>query len=93
MAHQVRKEVYRCLDFFSLQFTAVDNPGLNIGTDSTRAAAELFNLLNDLEGSLVSDLTEDDVLSIEPRGRDSGDEELGSVAVTKNHSQSRVNMI
>lgn len=64
-----------------LQLTTVDDRGLDGGADSTRAAAEGLELLDDLHGRLVSNLAEDDVLAIEPRGDNGGDEELGAVAV------------
>lgn len=63
--------------------TAVDDGGLDSGADGTGAGAESLNLLDDLHGLLISDLAEDDVLTIEPRGDNGGDEELGAVAVKK----------
>ena len=44
---------------------------------TSRVGAVALNLLDEV-GTLL-DLTEDDVLAIEPRGDDGGDEELGSV--------------
>lgn len=84
--------------FFSsnLQLTGVDDGGLDVGADGTGVAAESLDLLDDLEGSVVSDLTEDDVLAVEPRGHNGGDEELGAVAVNWlvycNPSYLRVNL-
>lgn len=43
-----------------------------------RAAS--LNGLDDVDGLLVSDLAEDDVAAVEPRGDDGGDEELRAVA-------------
>jgi hypothetical protein len=63
--------------------TAVDDGGLDSGADGTGAGAEGLNLLDDLHGLLISDLAEDDVLTIEPRGDNGGDEELGAVAEKK----------
>lgn len=62
--------------------TAVDDGGLGSGADGAGGGAEGLELLNNLHGGLVSNLTEDDVLAIEPRGHDGGDEELGAVAMT-----------
>lgn len=47
----------------------------------TTAATEALDFLDDLKGRLVSNLAEDDVLAVQPRGDDGGDEELRSVAV------------
>lgn len=40
-----------------------------------------FKSLNDVQGLLVSNLAEDDVTAVEPRGDNGGDEELGTVGV------------
>lgn len=66
-----------------LQLTAVNDLGLDVGADSTGAAAKGLNILHDLVRVVISDLAKDDVLSVEPRSGDSGDEELGAVAVRK----------
>ena len=63
-----------------LQLTALNDGGLDSRADGSRRRAEILNLLDDLHGLLVSDLTEDNVLSIEPRGDNGGNEELGAVA-------------
>jgi len=47
---------------------------------STRGASGL-NCLDDKLRLAISDFTKDNVLAIEPAGRDSGDEKLGSVGV------------
>lgn len=47
----------------------------------TTAATKLLDFMDDLQGLVVSNLAEDDVLAVQPRGGDSGDEELRSVAV------------
>lgn len=54
---------------------------------AARGAAHLEGL-DDTDGLGVGNLAEDDVAAIEPRGDDSGDEELGAVAVAE--SQQRV---
>lgn len=63
---------------------AVDDGGLDGGDDSSGVVAGLLERENDLEGLLVSDLAEDDVLAIEPAGHDGGDEELRAVAGENN---------
>lgn len=63
--------------------TAVDDGGLGSGADGAGRGAEGLELLDNLHGALVSNLAEDDVLAIEPRGHNSGDEELGAVAMTE----------
>jgi hypothetical protein len=45
------------------------------------AAAKLLNIPNNVHASVIGDLTEDDVLAIEPAGHNGGDEELRAVAV------------
>lgn len=60
--------------------TAVDDGGLDIGTDGTGGGTETLDLLDNVHGLGISDLAEDDVLAIEPRGDNGGDEELGAVA-------------
>ena len=56
----------------------------NDGNRSAQLAgltAQGLDLLDDLEGVGVSNLAEDDVLAVQPRGDDGGDEELRSVAI------------
>lgn len=60
--------------------TAVDDGGLDSGADGAGGGTERLDLLDDVHGLSVSDLAEDDVLAIEPRGDNGGDEELGAVA-------------
>jgi hypothetical protein len=48
--------------------------------DGTAGRAASLNGLDDGDGLGVSDLAEDDVAAVEPRGDDGGDEELGAVA-------------
>ena len=62
-----------------LQLTRVNNGGTLV-LDSTAAGASSLTSLDDVEGLLVSDLAEDDVSAVEPRGDDGGDEELRAVA-------------
>jgi hypothetical protein len=64
-----------------LQLTAVDDGGLLVELDGTTARTSSLKGLDDIKGLLVSDLTEDNVASVEPRGNDGGDEELGAVGV------------
>lgn len=57
----------------------VDDSWLELKLDLTSSTAGGLELLNNLHASIISDLAEDDVLAIEPRGDDGGDEELGAV--------------
>ena len=54
--------------------------------DATGAATAGFDALDDLDAGRVGDLTEDDVLSVQPAGYDSGDKELGAVSGLSNES-------
>jgi hypothetical protein len=63
--------------------TAVDDGGLDVAAEGAGGGAESLDLLDDLHGLVISDLAEDDVLAIEPRGDNGGDEELGAVAGKK----------
>lgn len=65
----------------SLQLTRLDDGGALAVLDGTAAGASGLKSLDNVKGVLVSDLTEDDVASVEPRGDNGGDEELGAVAV------------
>ena len=65
---------------FVLQLARVDNCGILVVFDLAGAAAGSFDGFYDVEGFLVCDFAEDDVLAIEPAGDDGGDEELGSIA-------------
>ena len=67
----------------NLQNTGGDNGWLLVVLDLSGAGASCLKSLDDVEGLLISDLTEDDVLAIEPAGDNGGDEELGAVAVKK----------
>lgn len=49
--------------------------------EGTAGGAASLDGLDDVDGLLVSNLAEDDVAAVEPRGDDGGDEELGAVAV------------
>lgn len=51
----------------------------DLGMSGARSRAQRLNLLDNIE--TVSDLTEDNVLAVQPRAGDSGDEELGAVGV------------
>lgn len=67
----------------SLELAAVDDLRLDSRADGAGGGTEGLNLLHDRHGLGVSDLAEDDVLAVEPRGDDGGDEELGAVAATR----------
>lgn len=71
------------LDKNCLQSTRVDNGGLDSRADRAGAAANSLNLLDDLVGLLVGNLTENDVLAVQPRGHNGGDEELRAVAASR----------
>jgi len=58
-----------------------DDGGLLWVLDGAAAGAYCLEGLDDLEGLIISDLTENDVAAIEPRGLDSGNEELRAVGV------------
>lgn len=73
----------RYSEAINLELAGSNNGGLLSGGDGTRRAAGLLNGHDGLEGLLISDLTEDDVLAIEPRGLLGGDEELRAVAVVR----------
>ena len=68
-----------CLGF---DLAAIDNGGLLVILDAAARGAGGFESLDNPHRLLVGDLTENDVLAIEPRGHDSSDEELGAVAAT-----------
>jgi uncharacterized small protein (DUF1192 family) len=61
--------------------TGVDDGGLGVGTDRAGGGAEGLDSQDVLFGLGISDLAEDDVLAIEPRGDSGGDEELRAVGV------------
>lgn len=64
-----------------LGHAGVDNGGLLAILHGTAGRASSLNGLDDLLGLVVGDLAEDDVATIQPGGRDGGDEELGAVAL------------
>jgi hypothetical protein len=64
----------------NLQSTSADNGGALLVLDAARLGADGLKSGDDIHGGLVSDLAEDDVAAIEPRGDDGGDEELRAVA-------------
>lgn len=59
------------------------NDGLLLVFDLAGVAAGGFDGFHNSKGFFVCDFAEDDVLAVEPAGDDSGDEELGAVAVGK----------
>ncbi len=64
-----------------LQLARLDNSWLLVVVDLAAAAAGSLESLDNRKGLLIGNLTEDDMLAIEPAGDDGGDEELGAVAV------------
>lgn len=64
-----------------LQLTRGDNGGLLLVVDGTASGTGSLKSLDNVERVLVSDLAEDDVAAVEPRGNNGGDEELRTVAV------------
>lgn len=71
------------LDYRLLGTRAGDGRGVALVNDGTGAATAGLNRLDDPDGLGICDLAEDDVLAIEPRGNDGGDEELGAVAMIR----------
>jgi len=65
----------------SLQDTRLDNGWLLVVVDLAGTRASSLESLDNVQGLLVSDLTEDNVLAIQPAGDNGGDEELGAVGV------------
>jgi len=61
--------------------TAVDDGWFDLVLDLAGTRASCLEFLDDLQALLISDLAEDDVLAIQPRGNDGGDEELRAVGV------------
>jgi hypothetical protein len=60
--------------------TSVGDGGLWLVLCLSAGAAGGLDELDNLHGLLVGNLAKDDVLAIEPRGDDGGNEELGAVA-------------
>ena len=65
----------------NLQDTGLDNGRLLVVVNLATSTASGLESLDDVQRWLISNLTEDNVLAIEPAGNNGGDEELGSVAV------------
>lgn len=63
-----------------LELARLDDGGLLGVVDLAGVGAGGLDRLHDVQGLLVGNLAEHDVLAIEPRGDDGGDEELGTVA-------------
>lgn len=57
----------------------MDAPFIGQNTLTSRVGTEALDLLDEVLA--LGDLTEDNVLAVQPRGNDGGDEELGSVGV------------
>ena len=64
-----------------LQDTRLDNGWLLAVVDLAGSGSSSLKSLDNVQGLSISDLTEDDVLAIQPAGDNGGDEELGTVAV------------
>jgi len=58
-----------------------NNCRLEVQLDLSAARASLLESIDDFHRLAISDFTEDDMLAIEPRGDDGGDEELGAIGV------------
>lgn len=65
----------------NLQLSRLHNGRLLVVLDLTTVITGSLKSLDNGERRIISDLAEDNVLSIEPAGDDGGDEELGAVAV------------
>ena len=65
----------------NLQDTRLDDGWLLVVVDLSAAGSGSLEGLDDSQGLLISDLTEDNVLAIEPAGDNGGNEELGAVAI------------
>ena len=72
---------FRPKRYANLRSTGVDDGRLLAVLHLTRAGSRSLESLDDVEGFLVSDFAEDDVLAIEPISDDGGDEELRAVAI------------
>jgi hypothetical protein len=64
-----------------LQLARLDDGRALAVLDVAAAGASGLESLDDVQALVVSDLAEDDVATIEPRGDNGGDEELGAVGV------------
>ena len=69
--------------YTSLQSTRVDDGRLLVILNLTGAGSSGLKSLDDVQGFAISNLTEDDVLAIEPAGDDGSDEELRAIAVKR----------
>jgi len=65
----------------NLQDTGLDNGWLLVVVDLATSTASSLKSVDDVQRWLISNLTEDNVLAIEPAGNYGGDEELGTVAM------------
>jgi hypothetical protein len=64
-----------------LSLTAVDDGRAGVVLNSTALGSSSLQGADNVHGSLVGDLAEDDMALVQPRSDDSGDEELGAVGV------------
>jgi hypothetical protein len=87
---QLRVKVLLSINLDDLGSTAVNDGGLDLVLNLTRAGTGGLKLLDDVQALAVGNLTEDNVLAIEPRGDDGGDEELRAVAASQKIRQFRI---
>lgn len=78
MCSVTREEGSWCATDLSL--TAVDDGRAGVVLNSTALGSSSLKGADNVHGSLVGNLAEDDVALVQPRSDDSGDEELGAVA-------------
>lgn len=70
---------YRIPQDNSLNLATGDNNGALVILDSTAGGSGSLKSLNNIHGLLISDLAENDVAAVEPRGDDSGNNKLRAV--------------
>jgi hypothetical protein len=66
---------------YHLQSTGVDDGSALVVLDGAAARASGLKSLDNVQRLLVSNLAENDVATVQPRGNNGGDEELGAVGV------------
>ena len=69
------------MDYTCLNDTALDDGGLLGVLDGTAAGSGGLKGLDNAQALVVGNLAKDNVAAIEPRGNNSGDEELRTVAI------------
>lgn len=73
-------EAIGLLGLSRVTLAGLDNGRLLAVLDGTAGGTGGLDALDVLEGLVVGNLAEDDVASVQPRGHNGGDEELGAVA-------------